>query len=190
LWRLDDIKRELMARLRVVAAYQRADVESARAIDLELAWDLLGRAMRWMRALHVRLDDEAEAAKLAMPQAKRRPAVRLDWSDGRNLNGDMPSRRAGPLRWLETTDCIDGKPMAEVMAQICADLDAVAAVLGAAIPPQIAAIAAAARALLGGPVEGWTALPIVRAPPRVLEAGDLAPRRPPVPLPVLVPDTG
>jgi hypothetical protein len=56
--------------------------------------------------------------------------------------------------------CIKGKPTAEVVGQICADLDAAATLLNNdEAAGQIAAIAAAARALLGAPAETWTKLP-------------------------------
>jgi hypothetical protein len=191
LLRLADIKKTLLDRARSVAASLPADHEAAGTTDLDLAWSLLARAMRWMRALHTRLDDEAEAAKLAAPKPKRPPAVRLDWGDNLGLGGNWgrPARKTAPAGQAAADDCIDGTPTVAVVAQICADLGAAATALGRDMPPQIAAIAEAARALLGGVAEGWTALPIVRPRPRLV-GGTAAMRADPTIPEVSAPDTG
>ncbi len=192
LWRLADIKKTLLDRARAIEAAQsaEAEAEAAGAVDLILAWSLLARAMRWMRALHARLDDEVEASRIAAPPAKRKAAARLDLGDDVGLGGasNRSVRRPSQASPAVADDCIEGTPTGAVVAQICADLGAAATALGRSIPPQIAAIAEAARALLGEPAEEWTALPIVRPQPRLVAMGavEVATRDVPVP----APDTG
>ena len=151
-------------------------------VDLDLAWSLVARAMRWTRALRARLAAEAVAAKAAMDGDERlldRPE-RLD--DGSAWNEYRTAHRAAPAGRPEPDDCIDGKPVAEVVGQICADLGSAATLLGdAEAAQQIAAIAAAARALLGDPA-GAAAVPGTRD-----RARDEAE---PAAMPVPAPDTG
>jgi hypothetical protein len=137
-------------------------------VDLNLPFDLLARAMRWSRALGVRLKAEAEAAKAAMKlqnqwRERPEPAERLEDSDDDFGWIDRTLRRVRngpPAAALAPDDCIDGKPTAEVVGQICVDLGVAASMLCCyAALEQIVAIAEAGRALLAGPDEAWTPLP-------------------------------
>jgi hypothetical protein len=180
-----------------------------RAIDLDLGWGLLERAMRWTRALRVRLAAEAEDARATIRREtvwRERPERLNDWDEhGDDLDWvDARVRRLRLRRLAQAEaaleapapddvidDGIDGRPVAEVVAHICVDLGVAATLLcGAEAAQQIAAIAAEAHALLGGP-EAWTP-PIPQlgqraaAEPAVAEQAE----EEPVPEPVPAPDTG
>ena len=184
--RLGDIGVALVVRMGGIAAQRPAHgaAETVR-VDLELAWSLVARAIRWTRALRARLAAEAVAAKAAMDADDGRfldRPERLD--DGSVWNENRTAHRAAPAGRPEPDDCIDGKPVADVVGQICADLGAAATLLGdAEAARQIAAIAAAARALLGDPAgAAAAAVPGTR---------DRAPgEAEPAAMPVPAPDTG
>jgi cell division septation protein DedD len=112
--------------------------------DLLGALNLVARAVRWTQALRERLAAESKAARATMERAERlldppEPEERFDYTRRPKAEPPPPD------------DCIAGKTTAEVVAQICADLDAAAALIGdGRTPARIAAIAKAARALLGG----------------------------------------
>jgi hypothetical protein len=134
--------------------------EARPAIDLDLAWVLVERALRWTWALRARLNAEAKAAKAALVggQQEAEPRPRPE-----RRRSARPSRRPALARMARPDGCIDGRTAVEVVAQICVDLDAAATLLGNAPAVQaIAEIAAAARAMLGAPAETWKALPVTR----------------------------
>jgi hypothetical protein len=204
LGQLVDIAEGLVGRMRSIAASQREDPAARPAIDLDLGSSLLARAMRWTRALRARLAAEAEDARAAMKRENiwREPPERLnDWDEG----GDdldwvdatlrrLSLRRQAPAETAAeppaADDCIDGKPVAEVVAQICADLGVAATLLrGAEAAQRIAAIAAEAHALLGGP-EAWTPPPIPAAEQRSAAEPAASAQAAPMPTPVPAPDTG
>jgi len=126
-------------------------------LDLNLVWDLVARAMRWTCALRARLKAEAKTANVWM-ERRESDFDAPDWHE--NL---LNLRRAAPVRATAPDDCIDGKPDAEVLTQICGDLAIAAALLDCpAMVQQITATLAAARALLGGVAQEWTPLPALR----------------------------
>jgi hypothetical protein len=194
LGQLADIGVRLAGRISRVAASREENPDVTITVDLRLGWSLVARAMRWTRALRARLAAEDKAAK--PPGTERRAnlydaAVELF---GRRLPEDRE-----PAEKTEDDDCIEGKPAVEVVAQIFADLGTAATMLHSpSSTRKIAAIADAARALLGEPDEAWTPLPVVitRAPasheqPARLSNGlrlVLAPV--PCAVPVPLPDTG
>jgi hypothetical protein len=161
---LGDIGVNLVAGIRELARL-RADaggpVEVA-PIDINLGWVLVRRATRWMAALRFRIAAETAAARLKVdppaqfdPLAKMLTAVEADAKAA--LRRQQAAERPKPARAarVETHEvrhdnCIDGIPMAAVLAQVCADLGAASTVL---VEPDasrlIEAIAAEARALLG-----------------------------------------
>ncbi len=131
------------------------DSKSA-GIDLGLGRALIHRALRWIAALQDRFTAEAKAAKAA--KARMSPMERLLAASGLDLEAafrrTQAAERSRPIQYppVRRDDCIDGKPTAEVVAQICADLDAAAEMMSEdRARRRIAAIAAAARAFLGEP---------------------------------------
>ena len=131
-------------------------------IDLARAWALMARATGFLRALQARVVAELMAKLAAMhPEQKRpdRPEPPADGPTGRPTREPTPStERRKPLDHF-----IAGKPLAEVVAQICADLGEAAVLFGKTeTAREIATIAAAVRELLGGPAEGWTPEPVAR----------------------------
>jgi hypothetical protein len=182
--RLARIAGTLGDRMNRTAASRRADPTAARSVDLDMGWALVTRAIRWTVALQVRFLAECKAAaKIVL--AARFGATAKAASKTRESRQDAaapaPVRRkpgAGAAAGAMPPDrCIAGKSLAEVVAQICADLGVAATLLeGRPEAAEIAAIAAAARAFLGGPDETWTARPLPRAslpavrPPAMREA--------------------
>jgi hypothetical protein len=180
LGRLGDVAVGMVDRMRSVVAYRREDPTMKRTIDLDLGWGLLARAMRWTRALRVRLKAEAEAAKAALKLVnawRERPEQLNDWDErgGDDLDWVDNTFRRLRLRRLAAAempaeagaeagapdDCIDGLPTGEVVEQICNDLGIAAVLLRSdLLGQQIAAVAAEAHALLGGAGPPWTAPPI------------------------------
>jgi hypothetical protein len=148
----------LARRMGGLDAHHEANPTVPAIIDLDLACHLVGRAMRWMTALVARIVAERKAASAA--------AVQADRLTGRDASGKpaCPSaREAAPGARAERERGISGKPAAEVIGQICADLTAAATLLQSpALVRQIAEIAAAARALLDGPRAAWRPLPMIR----------------------------
>jgi hypothetical protein len=200
LGQLADIGVAVLERMTYIAGHRRSEGVAAFAVpepgtgrvDLNLVWSLVARAMRWTSALRARLAAEAKAAKAALP-ARSRSSDRPDGDDGADWNENLLSlRRAAPGQKPEpeSEDCILDKPTAEVVGQICADLDAAAMLMrGRLWAGQIAAIAAAARALLGGPDEAWTPLPVAGMPDRVADEAEVVPRQVAA-TPAPAPDTG
>jgi hypothetical protein len=158
----------LAAEMSSIATVQAQGAATVR-VDLRLAWRLVARAMRWTGALQARLAAEAKAAKEEHDPVERlldRPE-RLDdppeWLETWAVPMVVP--RPQPTRKPEPDDCIDGMPVAEVVGQICADLDAAARVLGHTEAVRlIAMIAETAQALLAAPAGATTARPVSRAP--------------------------
>jgi hypothetical protein len=164
---LDDIGAALATDMRDIAPWLRMNgrVEAA-GIDLELGWELVRRAMRWISALQLRLAAETRAARVGLD-----PAERLDDAEDWDIDRLVRRLRAvdlpRPIRRRDerTDDCIDGKPAAEVVEQVCADLAALATLLGKTeAGRQIEAIAAAARSWLGE--AEWALLPPPEVPGR------------------------
>jgi len=160
---LSDIGATLTTSLRGLARSQFASerVEPA-ALDLGLGRDLLLRAMRWIAALQARFTAEARAATRIAIDPPERPSGPLDQDVDalarmlRAIEGPKPVQYRGVRR----DDCTDGKPTAEVVTQICADLAVVATMLDDdEAKRQIAAIAAAARAMLGEPEAALLPMP-------------------------------
>jgi hypothetical protein len=208
LGQLVDIGVELVEHLRTIPGHRRRDPSGKRTIDLDAAWDLMARAMRWTHALRARLKAEAEAAKDALKRENRwrEPPERLnDWDEGGDdldwLDGTLRRLRKPPAEAAAPDDCIDGVPTAEVVERICIDLGIVAVLFrSAALGERIAAVAAEAHALLGGAGAPWTAPPI--PPAEHPAAGEqqarwqaiarhfLAPVGVPISAPLAAPDTG
>jgi len=132
-----------------------------------LAWELVGRAMRWARALQARLAAEARAERTGIsPEDERleriaRVLARPDWykpTKGRPRAPDLSIRP-------RADDCIAGLPVAAVVAHICADLTNATTLLAKSKALGIVVkIAQEARALLGGPEDAWEARPVWPAP--------------------------
>jgi hypothetical protein len=141
--------------LQMGAAAQRRTGSAERVhVDLDLAWDLVGRAMRWIRALQARLAAEALAEATEIDVPKQRTI--LTAGPIAPANGQVSVDRgrrvaAQSAATLLADGGIDGIPTIKVMAQICADLGAAAKLLaqGDALE-QVVAIARAARAMLDG----------------------------------------
>ena len=206
-----DIGANLMENIGRIAAFRRTNPAIPPGVDLGVVGALVARAMRWSRALQARFAAEKKARAAQEPATRDRlqPATR-DSRQAGPLDGALAGiegmlrgiRRelepaAAPVEKPEPDDCIDGKATAEVVGQICADLGIAATLMrGARAARQIEAIAAKARALLGGPEEPWTAPPI--PPPRdsasdehMASLQDVARQMlAPVATPVPVPDTG
>ncbi len=161
---LTEIAATLGQRLRRLGEYRAASPTVVPAtVDAELGWHLVGRAMRWITALVMRIAAERKAA-LAATVATERQTGRDAPADPAPRSPRQPA--AGARLGRET--CIDGKPAAEVIGQICADLTEAAVLLQSpSMARRIAEIAAAARALLGGPGAAWTPLPLIRRGCRV-----------------------
>jgi hypothetical protein len=194
LGKLADIGMTLRERIsRLAAARQTYDTApDARTVDLDLGRGLLRRALRWTRALQARLTAEAKAARAGMTPAQRLAAVLAGLQGASDRNRNPSVYRRPPAERPQPDDCIDGKPAAAVIGQICADLDGAATLLhGRSLMRKIAGIAAAARALLGSPGEAWTPLPIACTRDRAADEpqpamiGSIAGL-----FPSLVPDTG
>jgi hypothetical protein len=167
---LAGIGRALAARMSVVALRQSQDPAIAR-VDLDLVWSLLGRAMRWTRALRARLGADARAAKVRIE-----PVARLSAPPAANEN--VPSK-AKAARQPDPDDGVgrfDGKPTFEIMEQICADLGAVGTLLGITdAEGHLAEVVAKARAMLLGDAAPTSPPPLVSSPrdnePDAREAG-------------------
>jgi hypothetical protein len=187
---LGDIGAALATHMRDIAPWRRTDVRAeAGGVDLELGWELVRRAMRWITALQLRLAAETKAARAGVEPEERLDDAE-DWDIGRLgrrlREADLPR----PIRLREPCpdDCIDGKPTAEVVEQICADLAAVATLLGMTeAGRQIEAIAVATRASLGE-AEG-ALLPAPDVPGRAPGGPPLAAMSGDAP-PTVTPDTG
>jgi len=149
---LAGIGRALAARMSVVALQQSQDPTTAR-VDLNLAWLLLARAMRWTRALRARLCADANAANV-----RNGPVARLSDPAAANENIAFKSKTVRQPAPNDGVGRIEGKPTVAVLEQICADLGALGAMLGITdAERRLAEIAAQARAmLLGGeaPADG------------------------------------
>ncbi len=149
---LGDIGAALAGHMRDIAPWRRTDGRTeAAGIDLELGWELLRRAMRWITALQIRLAAETKAARVGMDPEERLDDAE-DWDIDRLVRRLRAADLPRPIKPREDCpdDCIAGKPMAEVVEQICADLSALATMLGKTeAGREIEAIVAAARALLG-----------------------------------------
>jgi hypothetical protein len=153
---LAGIGRALAAQVSVVGLRQSQDPAIA-CVDLNLAWLLLARAMRWTRALRARLAADARAANV-----RAEPVVRL--VDPPAVNENVPSKaKAAPQP--EPDDGVggfDGKPTVEIVEQICADLGAVGTLLGITDAERhLAQVAAQARGLLLGDGAQASAPPLV-----------------------------
>jgi hypothetical protein len=177
-----------------IRAHRAAVPEAKQTLDLDLAWVLVGRAMSWAWALRARLNAEAKAAKAALPAGPREPEPQeAPAPQERPERPERPwdpnlLRRSAVALMARPNACIDGKSAVEVVAQICADLDAAAALLGnRSVAPAVAAIAAAARALLGVPSATWKALPVVRWADRAVEETAVMPT---AARPLRAPDSG
>jgi hypothetical protein len=128
------------------------------SVDIDRPRHLVARAMRWTRALQARLMAEAAAAAAGKAKAGIDPKERLpdraemlsdppEWLDD---DPDWTTFRAARARKPEPDDCIEGKPDAEVVGQICADLAAAAMLLGASEAVRlVAAITDETRSPLG-----------------------------------------
>ncbi len=157
-------------------ALRHANPSRPRTLDLASAWALLRRAGRWMRALRIRLKVEVKAARETGQSDRTAP----DWHEYLLRSAAwLPRKRPPAIR-------IDDTPTDQVFAQICADLEAAAKLLRSpSAMAKIAAIAAAARELLGGPAEGWTPPPVEVAPEGLTQTEwnwmlpDAPPPRPP-----------
>jgi hypothetical protein len=176
-----------VARRRFEADDGDAGDSAAGGIDLGLGRALIHRALRWIAALQDRFTAEAKAAmdppeRLSSPPDRQIDALAAEL---RAMEGPKPVRYPPPRR----DDCIDGKLTAEVVAQICADLDAAAAMLAEdEARRRIAVIAAAARAMLGEPEAALLPPPVFPGgvpgeKPAVLAVSAVVP-------PVGAPDTG
>jgi hypothetical protein len=174
-------------RLNRTSAFRLANPTAAKTVDLDVVWALVTRAMRWTVALNIRFTTELSVGPKAVSARTERRRERPAASAQRPKRA---ARRAA--RGLPPDRCIDGKSVGEVVAQICADLRGAATLMeGHPEAAEIAAIAVAARALLGGPDAAWTARPppasrrivVRKAPPSVLAT-------PTIPVAVRPPDSG
>lgn len=188
LMQLSVIAATLGRRMSHLDAHRATNPTVPATIDVEPAWHLVGRAMRWITALVARIVAERKAALAATVPANRQTAP-----DALGEPAPRIPREAAPRERLGRDTCIDGKPDAEVVGQICADLSEAATLLQSpSLVRQIAEIAASARALLGGPDASWTPLPMIRRGCRVAAktlaaaVAELAAAATPVP----APDTG
>jgi hypothetical protein len=190
---LAGIGRALAAQLSVVGLRQSQEPSIAH-VDLNVAWLLLARAMRWTRALQARLGAAARAANARIEPVGRR----LD-PPAANENASSKGKAARQPEPDDGVGRIDGKPTVEIVEQICADLGAVGTLLGIAdAERQLAMVAAQARAmLLGDGAQGGGVQ--TSAPPVVSGARHGAPMEPDKPEVVTtaaavtqlrVPDTG
>ncbi len=189
LWQLGEIGVRVMEGVTALSIHRRKNPVPNGRFEVDLARRLVVRAMRWVEALRLRLAAEAKAAR--GPKERRVS----DFDPPEDL---LPHRRPKPKRWepayrAEADDGIGNRPAAEVVAQICADLGTAAKILNMPrAAAQIAEIAAAARALLGGPEEAWTPLSVV-VRSSDLPAGEAEVAVSPVALPlapVPAPDSG
>jgi hypothetical protein len=128
-----------------------------------LAWELVTRAMQWVRALQARLAAEARTERTGLsPEAERleraaRLLARPAWYKPSKARKRAPDTRIRP----RADDCIAGMPVAEVVAHICADLTAAATLLAKSKALRIVgSIAEAARAMLGGSDDAWKPRPM------------------------------
>ncbi len=149
LWLVGDA---LLTEMRTIAWREEHRGEPERP-HLSLIYDRLQRAMLWMRALDARFRTEASAAAKARAAAKaagsgRRAADAAGDDDDAGYDDEdddydadydprderpeylLRRRRMGVrMRQAAEFDCIAGKTVAEVMAQICDDLGFVATLL-------------------------------------------------------------
>jgi hypothetical protein len=157
LWQLGEIGVRVMESVTALSVHRRKNPVPNGRFEVDLARRLVVRAMRWVEALRVRLAAEAKAAR----GPKERRVSDFDPPEPL-LPGRPRPKRWEPAYKAEADDGIGNRPTVEVVAQICADLDTAATILRMPrAAGQIAEIAAAARALLGGPEEAWTPLPVV-----------------------------
>jgi hypothetical protein len=183
LGQLADIGVGLAESVTDLSIYRRKNPTPNGRAEVDFARRLVVRAMRWVEALRVRLAAEAKAARgMKDPRSS-------DYDAPEEL---LPHLRPRPQRWEpiyapQPDDGIGDRPTAEVVAQICADLGTAAIMLQSPrAAAQIAEIAAAARALLAGPDEAWTPLPVVAPPAPVAgeaEVAVLPTAAPPLPAP-------
>lgn len=117
--------------------------------DMRVAWLLVARASRWIRALQKRLDTETLAAARAQGAAGA-SELRLE-REGLTDPLEATKRQVFErrVRRPRPDDILAGRPEADVVAHICADLGAVARLLGSPGAAQcIAALAYQATTLL------------------------------------------
>jgi hypothetical protein len=157
LWQLGEVGVRVLESVTALSVHRRKNPVPKGRFEVDLARRLVVRAMRWVEALRVRLAAEAKAAR--GPKARRDSD--FDAPEAL-LPGGRKRQRWEPAYKAEADDGIGDRPAAEVVAQICADLGVAAEITRSPrAAAQIAEIAAAARALLGGPEEAWTPLPVV-----------------------------
>jgi hypothetical protein len=190
LGQLGEISARVMEGVTVLSNYRRRNPTSDGCVEVDLAHRLVVRAMRWIEALRARLAAEAQAAR-----GMREPRYR---------DYDPPHkpvvRHRRPKVWKPTYAVqpdhgIGDRPAAEVVAQICADLGTAAKITHSPrSAARIAEIAAAARALLGGPDEAWTPMmPAVlpsASPAPLLAGGAVVAFVPTIVPPQPAPDSG
>jgi hypothetical protein len=168
LGQLSDISARVMGGVTVLSMYRRRNPTPDGRVEVDLAHRLVVRAMRWVEALRARLAAEAQAAR-GMRERRYRDYVPPE---------EPIIRRRRLMAWTPTYAVqpdhgIGDRSAAEVVAQICADLSTAAKITHSPMAAaQIAEIAAAAKALLGGPEEAWTPLPVT--PPLAPEPGEAA----------------
>ncbi len=183
--RLADIGIALAEGMNAVAMSRRAQGAQKVTDDLKLGWALVARALGWIDALRTRLAAEAAAAKAVMGPRES------DFDGPEHLI--LRQRRPSEAAVVDTPPpavCIKDKSTAEVVGQICVDLDAAASLLrDREAAAQIAAIALAARALLGAPAATWRPLLAPALPDDAADKPELV-AVPVSPAPVSGPDTG
>jgi hypothetical protein len=172
-----------------------AAVEAAPpAEDVERAWDLLGRTIRWARVLLMRISAELEAettvlkAMIAAEQATDPTAAVSAAPEASEPAAARPRRARAP----DPDRGIKRKTVAEIVEQICADMGAAATLLGETeAAREVAAIAAAMRALLNGAGDGVSAAVSPPGPgPGVSAAGSGPAMLPAAAGPLRAPDSG
>jgi hypothetical protein len=157
LWQLGEIGVRVVESVTALSVHRRKNPAPNGRFEVDLARRLVVRAMRWVEALRIRLAAEAKAAR----GPKERRVSDYDAPEAL-LPGRPRPKRWEPAYKAEADDGIGNRPAAEVVAQICADLGTASTILRMPrAAAQIAEIAAAARALLGGPEEAWTPMPVV-----------------------------
>jgi hypothetical protein len=125
--------------------------------DVDRAWELVGETIRWMRVLMVRLTGNIVAAKAALLQAEAAARGGIEPPETAAAEADpgkpVRDKKRGP-REPDPDRAIRRKSIAQILEQVCADLGAVAALLGdTEAAREVATIVGALRALLDGAVE-------------------------------------